>query len=432
MFYFAEIACVVFEMLLIHLFQRSFFETRFLSNWVVWLSYAVFGGVVACLSLTPIAFLLRIAISLLGVSLLTWLLFDTSALYAFFASLVFNALYVLNDVLGLSILMLARVDSTELLAHNGTRALYLVITHLTFFAIIVFVCLWGKGRYSLFSSRTILLLSPCWMSSVLLCCLLISNVYFMDLVLHPLYIFVSLGLLYMNVLLIWIIGKMERQEQEQKASELALYHYNLQSSYYEQLYSQQNDIRALWHDIHKYIHAAQIEWGTTRSSEELQQLREKLDNIINVIDVHNRVLNIILNEYIHIAKSTGICLDLDVQVAPELAITISDLYIILGNTLDNALAACKELPEAQRVIHLKLYQQQQVLYYQLDNPFLPAHPQRPRDKNHGFGLKNVKQRVEKYEGHCEIRQANGIFTFLAHINCPTCQVAPTVSAQVTL
>lgn len=416
LYYFTEIACVVFEVLLIYLFQRSFWNPKRASVWLL-LPYLVFGLIITFLSFVPDASILRILISITGITVLSYLVFEVSLWQAFLSGVIFNAIYALNDVLLLATLALFHFDTQNLRAYGSARMVYLVTTHLVLFALLSAIGLTGKGLHSMLSNKVIILLFPCWFSSILLCCLLISSTYSSGMELHPLYILVSVGLLYMNILILWIMEKMERQEKEKQANEAAARHYALQASYYDQLQNQQEDIRALWHDIRKYMRAMQAEQVVTQSSQTWEELTQKVQRIVRVVDVNNRVINIIFNEYLCLAQDAGIRLELDVQVSPELPVAVADLYIILGNTLDNALAACGALPEQQRVIHLVLRQHHDILYYRLDNPFLPDQTQKPRGKNHGLGLKNVRRRVEKYEGNCETRQENGVFTFVAHINC---------------
>ena len=93
-------------------------------------------------------------------------------------------------------------------------------------------------------------------------------------------------------------------------------------------------------------------------------------------------------------------LELDVWISPELSIPPADLFIIIGNTLDNALETCAQLPVEARTIHVILRQNNQLLYYEASNPCA----QQPKPKQgsiHGYGLKTVKQCVEMNGGTME-------------------------------
>ena len=133
----------------------------------------------------------------------------------------------------------------------------------------------------------------------------------------------------------------------------------------------------------------------------------------------NPVLNVILNEYFTLAKAAQTKLNLNVQVPSELAVTAVDLYVIVGNTLDNALAACRKLPQEKRVIDLVLKTHNEILYYQVANPFDAGDAEKKlpqRDGKHGYGLSNIKKSVKKYGGNVEITKEAGKYEVYVVLN----------------
>lgn len=107
---------------------------------------------------------------------------------------------------------------------------------------------------------------------------------------------------------------------------------------------------------------------------------------------------------------------LDVQIPRELSVTAADLYILLGNTLDNAIEACAALPPEQREINIKLKTHNRILFYEIENPYAPSYGNRVRGGLHGYGLQNVRRCVEKYQGTLEIQKGDNIFRVIAHMN----------------
>ena len=144
-----------------------------------------------------------------------------------------------------------------------------------------------------------------------------------------------------------------------------------------------------------------------------------MQSISCVVDVNNRVVSVILNEYVSIAKELDAELTMDVQVPSELPITATDLYILIGNTLDNALNAVQALPLESRKIALQLKLHNQVLFYKVQNPFLAdgKRAQQLNNRYHGYGLKNVRACVSKYQGEIQTHIENGVYTVTAHLNC---------------
>lgn len=209
---------------------------------------------------------------------------------------------------------------------------------------------------------------------------------------------------------------MQRHAEEKTTRLLAEHHYAMQQEYYDQFQSQQEETRALWHDICKYLRAFEAE---NQGGETFKQLQEMIQSISCVVDVNNRVVSVILNEYISLAKEQNVMVTMDVQIPDELPITAADLYILIGNTLDNSLNALADLPPEKRQIALQLRLHNQVLFYKVQNPFHTDNKNRHRITNryHGYGLKNVRACVAKYNGEMQTHIENGIYTVTAHLNC---------------
>lgn len=191
--------------------------------------------------------------------------------------------------------------------------------------------------------------------------------------------------------------------------------YAMQEDYYHQLQQKQTQTRALWHDLSKYLRAAKVE---NAPSEALEKLQELLDDATAIIDVGNPVVNVILNEYAQTAKGLGIELRLKVQLPETVFVSAADLYVIIGNTMDNAIEACRNLPQPHRLIDLTLRIHGDMLFYRLANPYDPRYTGRQQDPLRGFGLDNVHRCVEAYDGHLLTQKDKGFFIVSAHMNKP--------------
>lgn len=254
-------------------------------------------------------------------------------------------------------------------------------------------------------------LLPVWLVAFLLCEEIIRNRSFEGV--QTLTFLSFVWILYAGILLVPVGNKMEHSvraywEKQQKA-----HHFALQEEYYEQLRDKQAETRALWHDLNKYLRAAKAE---TQSVQALEQLEAMVDSATQIVDVGNPVLNVILNEYTQMTKALGIDLRLKVQVPSNLPVTVADLYILLGNTLDNAMEACNPLSQNERIIDLTLRLHNDILYYKLSNPYSPVQTERKANPMHGHGLQNVHRCVERYHGIVDHTEENGFFILTAHLN----------------
>lgn len=412
LYYIVEIACVITEMWMIHIFLGGFFDQKDTDWRLPLLSYFSVGAIVTFLSLIEELVFVRLIFAVISVFAISMVLFHVRPLSALISSVAFCAISAATDIVSALAFQLFGVQNEALMANHTYRSFYLVVCHIVMFGLVLLVCLINRNTKRDISLKTLLPVTPCWVISILLCFLLTWQCFIKQYDLHPLFIFVLLGLLYTSILVIYYTNRIHDQSQEKKAWEIAEHHYAMQQEYYDQLRVQQEETRALWHDISKYLRASKAE----ASDGALVQVQEMLDSISCVVDVHNRVVSVILNEYVQAARMSGIELELDVQVPKELFVTAADLYVLIGNTMDNAIEACQSIPPKDRRIKLKLKTHNNILFFEISNPYSDNHLQRIRNNYHGYGLKNVARCVEKYSGKVSIIKDNGVFQVAAYLN----------------
>lgn len=412
MYYVVEVACVITEMWMIHLFLGGFFERRSVSRGLSLLLYSICGAVLTVLSLIEWMVYGRILFTTVSVFTASIVIFKARPVYGLFSGIAFCAIFAVTDIVSALVFQMFGVQSEVLMANHIYRSLYLVVCHIIMFGLVLLVCLINRKAKRQISLKILLPVTPCWVISILLCFLLTWQCFVMQYELHPLFVFVLLGLLYTSIMVIYYTNRIHDQAQEKKAWEIAEHHYAMQQEYYDQLRVQQEETRALWHDISKYLRASKIE----ASDGALVQMQEMLDSISCVVDVNNRVVSVILNEYVQVARSAEIELEMDVQVPEVLFVTAADLYVLIGNTMDNAIEACQVLPVEQRSISIKLKTHNNILFFEMSNPYTDGHLHRIRNNYHGYGLKNVARCVDKYNGKMEVIKNAGIFQITAYMN----------------
>lgn len=135
------------------------------------------------------------------------------------------------------------------------------------------------------------------------------------------------------------------------------------------------------------------------------------------------IVDAILNHTVLDAKKQGIEIDVNAEFPKDCNITSDDLCVILFNLLDNAMEAClrymhqtKNLPR----IEVTIRRIHQFLIIKIQNPCIPPRrlfgifPTTKADaRHHGIGLRNVREKVEKYNGSLEIEAEDDVFTATA-------------------
>ena len=229
----------------------------------------------------------------------------------------------------------------------------------------------------------------------------------------------AIGLLYLNILIILYAELAKSASDERLQAELAEHHYVMQEQYYEQLRREQEETRAMFHDINKYMQAMRTLASEAKAAEVNQMMaetQELFESLTTVVDVGNSIVSTILNEYQEIAEDADIPFNFDVSVPKNIGISAVDLYVLLGNTLDNAIEACQSLPREKRYIRIQMRIYHNILFYQIENPYAEEYPQRSRGKEHGYGLQNVQKCVEKYNGHMSISRNGNKFILSMRLN----------------
>ncbi|WP_455720718.1 ATP-binding protein [Agathobacter sp.] len=192
-----------------------------------------------------------------------------------------------------------------------------------------------------------------------------------------------------------------------------------QEIYYQDVISRQDESRALWHDIKKYMLAMENLVSKNDQSEaqnQLTTLKNKFSNLEQLVYTGNSIADGILNYGSNKAQSLGISINFDLWLDTELNISPVDLYIIIGNTMDNAIEACDAFPAGQKQsISCTLRQKNHVLLYEISNP-IPQVSVKKAGDIHGYGLENVKECVNRNNGFISVKTENDTFCVSITLN----------------
>lgn len=314
---------------------------------------------------------------------------------------------------------LLHIDAQTIMSMGPSRAICIIISHMTLWVCVLIVLAITKRKRTAITIPFLLTLTPGYITGIFLGLTFCQQVLFGDDRMSVPVLISAIGLLYLNILIILYAEQAKTASDERLQAELAEHHYSMQEQYYEQLRTEQEETRAMFHDINKYMqamHTLAAEANAAEVNQMMAETQELFESLTTVVDVGNSVVSVILNEYREITGDAEIPFDYDVSVPQNLGISAVDLYILLGNTLDNAIEACQSLPKESRYIRIQMRTYHSILFYQIENPYAKEYPQRSRGKNHGYGLQNVKKCVEKHNGHMSISQDENKFVLSMRLN----------------
>lgn len=414
MYILAELTGIIAEMLLTHTYFDGFFANRSRPWWALGSAYIVSGIILALLSFIPNASFLRLAFYAVALGLIVYFFFSASILQTIYASISYCCLYVLNEMLIFGLFSLFHIDAETIMSFGLSRAMSIIISHMLLWLCVLIVLAITKRRRTAITLPFLLTLTPGYIAGITLGLSFCKQILSGDERMTMPVFFSAIGLLYLNILIILYAEQAKIASDERLQAELAEHHYAMQEQYYEQLRGEQEETRAMFHDINKYMQAMRT--LAAEVNQMMVETQELFESLTTVVDVGNSVVSTILNEYQAIVEDSNISFDFDISVPKNLGISAVDLYVLLGNTLDNAVDACKSVPEGERYIRIQMRIYHNILFYQIENPYAQEYPQRSRGKGHGYGLQNVQKCVEKHNGHMSISQKGNKFIMSMRLN----------------
>lgn len=418
MYYFIELAGSVTNIALLSLFMsRLFVRNKIQSKW--YFAFLILLCTGQCvLSLFPNWVIPRTLYLLLGGFLLARLFYEVQTWPAAFAS---GSFFVLGSVVEILAMLLigVRLPDTDLLMQAGAaRVIYVVFSNLLQIPLLILVSHFFNREESDLRIVWLLPLISIQLASISVCYVVQCHAADKD---FPDYmVFFIAVLLFVNIMIVFYVEALRKNEKEKYLAELTEQHYHLQIEYYQQLLEKQQETKALWHDIKKYTAAMQAV-AAQNDSEQLRQIAQAAEDayerVKDISAVGNPVVDALLNQYLRSAKENQIQVLLDITIPEVLAISTLLLSVVIGNTFDNAIEACRLINPEKREIHLQLRKQNRILFYSIENPYIDAVTQLRVGKHHGYGLKNVERAVNQNNGNFQLEKVDGNFIVQIRLNC---------------
>lgn len=219
--------------------------------------------------------------------------------------------------------------------------------------------------------------------------------------------------------------KVVRAEEKAKRSKMLI---DMKSEQYNMITEKIEKTRKSRHDIHHHINVV-YQLAKENKIEQLIEYLEEYNKIDStkepMVYCNNSTVDAILNHYILLAKDNGIEVHLNVALPEELKIRDTDLCIVIGNLLENAIEASEK--EENKRIKLRINRSNEYICMLVSNLYNgeikkghSGYYSRKREfKDTGIGLSSVSAVVEKYDGRMEIDHTNGefnVFIMMANIS----------------
>lgn len=231
--------------------------------------------------------------------------------------------------------------------------------------------------------------------------------------------FELLALLYINIVICVYFEMLNHIYKKQKEAVLQIHQLEAQRNHYIDVMERQEETRSLWHDIKKYMTLMEALVSSENKAEAkgyFDDISASFEAIDNTVDTSNTLIDSILTYGMKKAAEYDVEIHPEIWVDNSLAFPSADLFVIMGNTIDNAIEACSHIEDkSKHIVSLSLHQKNHFLLYEISNPYTDVKVRKP-GKIHGYGLKNVKSCVERCGGDMEISRDNGNFSVSINLN----------------
>ena len=176
----------------------------------------------------------------------------------------------------------------------------------------------------------------------------------------------------------------------------------------EEKYQEMLKSRKIVHDMKNHLlalkkYTQEHDWKGLE--EYLNELSRDMLDYNYQIWTGNHMLDMILNQKEKEAEKQKTQMQISTEVFTTLPFSDREIISLFGNLLDNALEACEQIKEGERWIHIKMKKKNQLLYIEIVNAAKNTGIQ--TDENfvskkdgvlHGYGMKNIRDIVEQYNG----------------------------------
>lgn len=184
----------------------------------------------------------------------------------------------------------------------------------------------------------------------------------------------------------------------------------------------------LFHDLHNHIGVLRQFLTHEKYGEAvryLDELQAPVQNLTATVWTGDETADYLINSKAAAAEAAGIRFQVQVEFPRRTNIRSVDLCAILGNLLDNAIEAARQVPDpSRRTAALTIRRIHQMLVIKVENSFSSVPVQENGELKttktegglHGWGLKSAQAAAEKYDGMVQAGVSGEVFRAVATLS----------------
>lgn len=246
-----------------------------------------------------------------------------------------------------------------------------------------------------------------------------------------------------GILLSWVFGCLcvivslialiffGRYQSESEFNHLLSMSNSMMEKNYEAIHQNQATLSKLNHDFMNHlrlIHSYAEQHDDQRIIEYTNDLLREVFDYSAVCKSGNDAVDAVINTKFKEAEENSIPFSWEVNLSNHLPIQAIDVCAILANQIDNAFEACRRIPASEnRSVEVHIWNPtESVVLFQVKNTTL-GNPlennenlhttKTDKSRQHGIGLRSIRNAAERYEGTLENTYQNGFFISTVSLLC---------------
>lgn len=231
----------------------------------------------------------------------------------------------------------------------------------------------------------------------------------------------ALGAVLFTWFVFMIMRKIMIQSQKELIWKMREKEYQNQRMYFINLQEILTTLKAQRHDFNNHMSTVYGMIQLNKNDDAKKYILRLVDSVTELNDIlqaNHPVISSLINIKYQLAKKNKINMKLNLSMPEDLNLDYIDLSIVIGNLLDNAIEACRNMETGEKTIEVEIMQNNEYIIFNIINSKnsdlyrkedSARYTTKADQENHGFGLSNVKQVVNKYKGMMNIEDLKDKF-----------------------
>lgn len=233
------------------------------------------------------------------------------------------------------------------------------------------------------------------------------------------------------ILIYYVVTRLVLEKNKSLALQEKNHQLTMQAVQYENLREKMDDARRAKHDVRHHILLMQEylnagDYGALKTYLDEYGMRLPDDSLVQFCE--NDAANAVLLYFAQQAKNEHIDYIVKTRIPKDAGIPDTDISVLLGNLIENALAACKAERSGERIIRIQATTEGGALCITVDNTYTGTLSytgdgglRSTKHSGRGLGTQSVRSIVGQHGGVCRFEAKDGMF--YASVYCRTHQQA---------